>query len=87
MQSWAGSVVDLAILQIFDCSDNINCIGVNNDPAHPGVAGSEMSNGPFAGQHITFSGLAVAPVPVPAAVWLFGSGLIALLGLGKCKTA
>jgi len=25
----------------------------------------------------------VAPVPVPAAVWLFGSGLIGALSLGK----
>jgi hypothetical protein len=28
----------------------------------------------------------VAPVPVPAAVWLFGSGLIGLLGFAKRKT-
>ncbi|MCK4823198.1 VPLPA-CTERM sorting domain-containing protein [bacterium] len=25
----------------------------------------------------------VAPVPVPAAVWLFGSGLIGLIGMAK----
>jgi hypothetical protein len=29
----------------------------------------------------------VSPVPVPAAVWLFGSGLIALVGLGKRQKA
>lgn len=83
MFSW-GSAVDVAILQIFDCSDGINCTGVNNDPAHPGVPGSEMTDGPWPGQHLTFSGLTA--VPVPAAVWLFGSGLIGLLGLAKHKT-
>ena len=29
----------------------------------------------------------VTPVPVPAAVWLFGTGLIALAGLGRRKVA
>jgi len=29
--------------------------------------------------------LVVNPVPVPAAVWLFGSGLIGLIGLARCK--
>lgn len=31
-------------------------------------------------------GITVNPVPVPAAVWLFGSGLIALVGLARRKT-
>ena len=34
----------------------------------------------LSGQHVT-----AAPVPVPAAVWLFGSGLIAMAGLGKLR--
>ena len=28
----------------------------------------------------------VAPVPVPAAVWLFGSGLMGLIGVARRKT-
>lgn len=28
---------------------------------------------------------AVAVVPVPAAVWLFGSGLVGLAGIGRCR--
>ena len=28
---------------------------------------------------------AVAPIPIPAAVWLFGSGLIGLIGLARHK--
>jgi hypothetical protein len=82
MLNW-GAAVDIAILQIFDCSDAVNCIGVNNDLAHLGVPGSEMVNGPFEGQHAAFSGLAV--VPVPAAVWLFGSGLVGLAGFSGRK--
>ncbi len=78
-------VVDVSILQIFDCSDGIVCTGVNNDTIHAGVPGTEMQNGPWPGQHITFSGLAV--VPVPAAVWLFGSGLLALLGVARSRKA
>lgn len=29
----------------------------------------------------------IAPVPVPAAVWLFGSGLLGLIGLARRKTS
>lgn len=28
-----------------------------------------------------------AAVPVPAAVWLFGSGLLGLVGMARCKEA
>jgi len=30
---------------------------------------------------------AVNPVPIPAAVWLFGSGLLGLVGIARCKKA
>lgn len=30
---------------------------------------------------------AVSPIPIPAAVWLFGSGLIGLIGIGRKKKA
>ncbi len=34
-----------------------------------------------------FSKADVAPVPVPAAVWLFSAGLMGMLGIGRRKTA
>jgi len=80
-----GTSLDVAILQIFDCSDAVNCTSVNSDLTHPNVPGSEMINGPWPGQHVTFSGLAI--VPVPAAVWLFGSGLLGLLGVARRRKA
>jgi len=35
--------------------------------------------------NISFTGSTVSAVPVPAAVWLFGTGLIGLVGAGKRK--
>ena len=87
-----GAASEIAVLQIFDCTAGAGaCVGVNNDAAHPGVPGTEMANGPFAGQHATFKGTTldtmpdVQAVPVPAAVWLFGSGLLGLVGVTRRK--
>jgi len=50
---------------------------------HPGIA---MYSGPFLGFSAVFSGTLTA-VPLPAAVWLFGSGLIAIAGLACSRKA
>lgn len=48
--------------------------------------GIHMNFGLSAGDSVTFDTLFdVTPVPVPAAVWLFGSGLIALAGFVRRK--
>jgi len=36
---------------------------------------------------LTFNGASVSAVPVPAAVWLFGSALVGLFGVGRRKIA
>ena len=41
---------------------------------------TSFQNAPFSGMSDTF---AVSPVPVPAAVWLFGSALLGLAGFGR----
>jgi len=47
-----------------------------------GVMGIPMAaNGPFASLNANFS--AFAPVSIPAAIWLFGSGLLGLVGVGR----
>ena len=49
-----------------------------------GVMGIPMATGgPFAGFNANFN--AFAPVPAPAAVWLFSSGLLGLLGFARRK--
>jgi len=69
----------------------------SGDPDGDGVNGMPMApNGPFAGFNANFqanmgaiadvSDVPVASaVPVPAAVWLFGSGLIGLVGVARRK--
>jgi len=67
-------------------------VAVNNLPA--GKYALEVS-GSGNRTHLTFAGiqdvadfttrLQVTAVPVPAAIWLFGSALIGLLGIGKSK--
>ena len=73
------------ILTIFDCpvSGGGACSG-NSLP---------MATGPFPGLAPSFNGTTLddfpvsggSPVPVPAAVWLFGSGLVGLVGVAKRK--
>jgi len=57
-----------------------------------GVGGSAMDNGPFSGFNtnfdmtsVTMTGYTPSAVPVPAAIWLFGSGLIGLVGFARRK--
>jgi hypothetical protein len=56
-----------------------------------GVGGSPMDNGPFPGFNANFDitsvhVTSVSTVPVPAAVWLFGSGLLGLVGVARRKS-
>jgi len=79
---------DIAILAIFDCGVGTAgsfCSSVDTDGIAP--LGTAMQNGPFAGDNITFAFEGtVSAVPIPAAVWLFGSGLIGLVGLARRKS-
>jgi len=50
-----------------------------------------IEGNPFAGEAfpVVFPSMwvEIAPVPVPAAVWLFGSGLLGLIGVARRKKA
>jgi len=53
-------------------------------------SGTKMIDGPFVGQSANFNVngiVAQAPVPVPAAAWLLGSGLLGLIGVARRKAA
>jgi hypothetical protein len=57
------------------------------DPDGDGVMGLPMaSGGPFAGFNANFNAN-MSPVPVPAALWLFGTGLLGLAGIARRKKA
>ncbi len=54
------------------------------------TGGQGMPNGPFGGFKANFNlyngtNVTPAPVPLPAAVWLFGSGLLGLVGVARRK--
>ena len=70
---------DIPVLAIIDCgagNPGDTCTGV----------GTPMQIGPFPGQAPAFNGV-VSAVPVPAAVWLFGSGLLGLVGVARRRKA
>ena len=55
-----------------------------------GIGGSPLDNGPFSGFNVNldFTSLTVtniSDVPIPASIWLFGSGLLALSNIARRK--
>lgn len=75
---------DIPVLAIIDCGAAAvgdACTGT----------GTPMQVGPFPGQAPAFNGVVsqadVSAVPVPAAVWLFGSGLVGLAGVARRRKA
>jgi hypothetical protein len=58
----------------------MNADGSGVDLDSDGTLGTTMASGPFVGSPVGFAGTVV---PVPAAVWLFGSGLIGLVGIAR----
>ena len=73
--NWSTSS-NIHVLEVFNCNDD----GSGDACSGNGVP---MFDGPFVGSVATFSGAEVSAVPVPAAVWLMGSGLLGLVGVAR----
>jgi hypothetical protein len=58
--------------------------GMSTDWDGDGINGGAMIDGPFSGFSANFN-VMINPVPIPAAIWLFGSGLIGFFGLSRRK--
>jgi hypothetical protein len=63
---------------------------INSDGSLTAKRVPGMENGPFPGFNAAFQltgpGL-LTPIPIPAAVWLFGTGLLGLVGVARRKKA
>ena len=60
---------------------------VSTDANGDGINGNPFVDGTFIGFSANFNFGQVEPVPIPATVWLFGSGLIGLIGVARRKKA
>jgi len=73
------------VLAIFNCVTGI-CTGAATGEA--GYVFGGMQTGPFIGSNILLNGTDstyVSEVPVPAAIWLFGSGFLGLVGVARSR--
>lgn len=77
------------VIDSFACLDSVPCVSsVNRDDAISVTFSVEAGKNYFFGAEASVGGYTgVSAVPVPAAVWLFGSGLLGLLGVARSKRA
>ena len=82
-----GATTNIDVVMVWDVTDNGNgtVSYYSTDVDGDGVRGLGMIDGAFPGFNANFD--FVAAVPVPAAVWLFGSGLLGLVGVARRKKA
>ncbi len=82
-----GTTADIDVINVWDVTDNGDGTFsyFSTDVDSDGVRGLGMIDGAFPGFNANFD--FTAAVPVPAAVWLLGSGLIGLVGVARRKKA
>ena len=81
-----GATKDIDVINVWDITSGgyISTDVTATNPAGPdGIRGLSMIDGAFVGFSANFD----FPVPIPAAFWLFGSGLIGLIGVARRKKA
>ena len=79
-----GANADIDVVNVWDVvGSSYTSTDVLEGAGGDGILGLGMIDGAFVGSSANFD--FVAPVPVPAAVWLFGSGLLGLVGVARRK--
>lgn len=76
-----GATTDIDVVNVWDVAGGVY---TSTDVDGDGILGLGMVDGAFPGFNANFN---VATVPVPAAVWLFGSGLVGLAGVARRRKA
>ena len=79
-----GATANIDVVNVWDVVGDVytSTDGIAGNPANPdGIRGYGMIDGAFPNFNANFD--FTAPVPVPAAVWLFGSGLVGLVGVAR----
>ncbi|MBK8815717.1 MAG: VPLPA-CTERM sorting domain-containing protein [Methylococcaceae bacterium] len=81
--------LDLSTVDAFGDYDIANNNWINNAMSwvgHTNTAWFTWGNRDFSANDVNVSGMTTSAVPVPAAVWLFGSGLAGLLSAKRRKS-
>ena len=73
-----GATANIDVVNVWQVDSGPNYVSTDVDG--DGIPGIGMIDGPFPGFSANFDFTAV---PVPAAVWLFGSGLVGLVGVAR----
>ena len=84
-----GSSADIDVVNVWNVSGaaySSSDVALTNPASESldGIPGLSMIDGPFGGYNANFN---FSVVPVPAAVWLFGSGLLGLVGVARRRKA
>ena len=83
-----NTAADIDVVNVWDVAGDVySSVAVTSGtpPVVNGQPGLAMIDGAFPGMNANFNFTAPAAVPVPAAVWLFGSGLLGLVGVARRK--
>ena len=81
-----SSCYDWEILwEITQTGDTASVLTVDTDA--DGILGTAMIAGPFPGFTHQINGTLTAVVPIPASIWLFGSGIIGLISVARKRKA